>query len=229
MTSVLHIDDHPVVLQGFKLLLEGLGSENIAAATTASAGFRCYRQHKPDVIVLDLEIGQGSKGGLSFLRRLRRIDTETPVLVFTIHSDPLTVRRALKLGATGYALKDAPPSDIVYAFERVRDGQAYLSPELASDVVFDRFSKRSAQLEDLKPRELQVFTLLAEAKSYEEIAEQLDLSYRTIGNTCSRLKRKLGVRTRAELIRFAIQYFAENDKRDPMGAERDLSQRFHDL
>jgi len=212
VTRVLLIDDHPIVLQGCKKLLEDAGADEVDQAQCASEGFRIYRQQKPDVIVVDLAMQAGALSGLSFLRRLRRIDTETPVLVLTMHSDPMIVGRALELGANGYVLKDAPPEEVVRAFEKILEGKNYLSHDLASDVVFSRLREKVNRLDRLTPRELQTLTLVAEGKPYGEIAEELEVSYKTVANICTQLKSKLGARTRPELMRIAIQYLPESAK-----------------
>lgn len=209
MTRVLHIDDHPIVLQGSKTLLEEAGAGEIHQAQSASEGFRIYRQQRPQVIVIDLAMQAGALSGLSFLRRLRRIDVETPVLVLTMHRDPMVVGRALEYGATGYVLKDAPAEEVAHAFRKVRDGQSYLSHDLASDVVFSRLREKANRLERLTPRELQTLTLVAEGKPYGEIADELKVSYKTVANICTQLKTKLGAGTRPELMRIAIQFLPE--------------------
>lgn len=212
MTRVLLIDDHPIVLQGCKKLLEGAGADEVDQAQSASEGFQLYRRQKPDVIVIDLAMQAGALSGLSFLRRLRRIDPQTPVLVLTMHRDPMIVGRALELGASGYVLKDAPPEEVVRAFQKVSAGQQFLSHEVASDVVFTRLREKANRLERLTPRELQTLSLVAEGKPYGEIAEELEVSYKTVANICTQLKTKLGARTRPELMRIAIQYLPETAK-----------------
>ena len=101
MTRVLVIDDHPIVLQGCRQLLEDAGVDNIVQAQSLADGFRLYRVQQPDVIIVDLTIGS-ALGGLSFIRRLRLHDQRTPILVFTMHSDPVIVSRGLEVGASGY-------------------------------------------------------------------------------------------------------------------------------
>jgi two-component system invasion response regulator UvrY len=101
MTRVLVIDDHPIVLQGCRQLLEDAGVEQIVQAQSLADGFRLYRAQKPDVIIVDLAMRTGALGGLSFIRRLRLHDQKTPILVFTMHSDPVIVSRALEVGVTG--------------------------------------------------------------------------------------------------------------------------------
>lgn len=220
MTRVLLIDDHPIVLQGCRKLFQGAGADEVEEAQSASEGFRIYRKKKPDVIVVDLAMQAGALSGLSFLRRLRRIDQETPVLVLTMHRDPMVVGRALELGASGYVLKDAPPEEVVRAFQKVRDGSSYISHDLASDVVFSRLREKTNRLERLTPRELQTLTLVAEGKPYGEIAEELEVSYKTVANICTQLKAKLGARSRPELMRIAIQYLPESAQLGTVVRER---------
>jgi DNA-binding NarL/FixJ family response regulator len=212
VTHVLIIDDHPIVLQGCKKLLEDAGADEVDQAHSASEGFRLYRKRKPDVIVVDLAMQAGALNGLSFVRRLRRLDPEIPILVLTMHRDPMVVGRALELGASGYVLKDAPPEEVVLAFERVRDGKPYLSHDLASDVVFNRLKENAHRLDRLTPRELQTLMLVAAGKPYGEIAEELNVSYKTVANICTQLKSKLAARTRPELMRIAIEYLPEAAK-----------------
>jgi DNA-binding NarL/FixJ family response regulator len=220
VTRVLLIDDHPIVLQGCKKLLEGAGADEVDQAQSASEGFRIYRQQKPDVIVVDLAMQAGALSGLSFIRRLRRIDQETPVLVLTMHRDPMVVGRALEVGASGYVLKDAPPEEVVRALQKVLDGKSNLRHDLASDVVFSRLRERTNRLERLTPRELQTLTLVAEGRPYGEIAKELEVSYKTFANICTQLKTKLGARTRPELMRIAIQYLPETAKLGTINRER---------
>lgn len=206
MTQVLVIDDHPIVLQGCRQLLEGAGVDHIFQAQSLADGFRIYRNQKPDVIIVDLAMHTGSLGGLSFIRRLRLHDQKTPILVFTMHSDPVIVARALEVGATGYVLKDSPPEEMLKAFEKVRHNRPYLSHDLASEVAFMEARGTTNPLRRMTVRELQTLALVAEGKPYGVIAEHLHVSYKTVANTCTQLKAKLGVRTLPELTRIAIQH-----------------------
>lgn len=206
MTIVLVVDDHPIVLQGCLRLFEDEGATEIHQAQSIAEGFRLYRQHKPNLIIVDLAMQTGALGGLSLIRRLRIHDEKTPILVFTMHSDPVIVSRALELGATGYVLKDATSEEVVRAFNKVRTGTPYLSHNLASDVAFMNARGKSNPLRDMTLRELQTLALIAEGKPYGAIAEELHVSYKTVANTCSLLKTKLGVRRLPELMRIALQH-----------------------
>ena len=206
MTRVLVIDDHPIVLQGCRQLLEDAGVESIVLAQSVAEGFRLYRVQQPDLIIIDLAMQTGAPGGLSFIRRLRLHDPRTPVLVFTMHSDPVIVSRALEAGATGCVLKDASPEEMLKAFKKVGEGKPYLSPDLASEVAFMEVRGTANPLKRMTARELETLALVAEGKPYGMIAEHLHVSYKTVANTCTQLKAKLGVRTLPELMRVAIKY-----------------------
>ncbi len=208
MTSVLLIDDHPIVLQGCRHLLEDAGVSDLMEAQTALAGYRLFRRKRPDVVIVDLALNGSGLAGLALVRRLRAQAARMPILVFSMHADPVIASRALEAGATGYLLKDTSPNDLIEAFEKVRRGQPYISHDLALEVALLGTRGRSGVMADLTPRELQVLALLAEGKAYGQIADELGVSYKTVANTCSQLKAKLGATNLAELIHRAIQYVA---------------------
>jgi DNA-binding NarL/FixJ family response regulator len=207
---VLVIDDHPIVIQGCRRLLEDIGVEEVDLAASLSEGFRMYRQRHPDMIIVDLSMQSGALGGLSFIRRLRIHDERTPVLVLSMHSDRMIVSRALEVGANGYLLKDTSSEEFAKAFRKVRDGQPYLNHELASQIAFMEARGDRNPLSRMTLRELQTLSLIAEGKPYISIAEELHVSYKTVVNTCAQLKTKLGVRTLPELMRIAIQHLPTN-------------------
>ena len=213
MTRVLVIDDHPVVLQGCRQLLEDAGVDVVLQTRSLADGLRLYRKHRPDLIIVDLEVGNGALSGLSFIRRLRLHDQRTPVLVFTMHSDPAIASRALEAGATGYVLKDSSSDEVLEAFRKVREGRPYLSQDLASAVIEARGIFNP--LKRLSVREQKALALLAEGKPYRAIAERLQVSYKTVANTCTELKAKLGARSLPELMRIAIELLASDTTRLP--------------
>jgi two-component system invasion response regulator UvrY len=203
MTSVLIIDDHPIVLQGCRRMLEDAGVKTVLEARDATSGYRLYRRHHPDVVIVDLTMQGGGLGGLEVIRRMRSHDPRSRILVFSMHSDPIIAALALEAGATGYVLKDS--DELMTAFDQVRTGTPYLSNDLAMQVALVRTGVRANPLADLTPRELQTLSLLAEGKPYGRIAEELNVSYKTVVNTCSTLKQKLNAKNLPELIRAAVQ------------------------
>jgi DNA-binding NarL/FixJ family response regulator len=208
VTRVLLVDDHAIVLQGCRSLLEDLDQCEILEATSVVSGYRLFLRRQPDVVVLDLALQGSGLAGLSLVRRMSARAPRTPILVFSMHSDPVIASRALEAGATGYLLKDTSASDLLEAFDTVRRGRAYISHSLATEVALLGTRGKTRAVGKLTPRELQTLALLAEGKAYSQIAEELCVSYKTVANTCSQLKVKLGAGNLAELIHRAIGYVA---------------------
>jgi two-component system, NarL family, invasion response regulator UvrY len=205
MTAVLIIDDHPIVLQGCRRVLLDAGVETVIEARDVVSGYRLYRRHRPDVVIVDLSLQGNGLAGLPLIQRIKAHDPRTRILVFSMHSDPIIVSRVLKAGASGYILKDTAPKDLLEAFEKVRAGGHYLGSELAVQVALVGSGARRDPLSELTPRELQMLGLLAEGKPYGRIADDLGVSYKTVVNTCSLLKQKLGAKNLPDLIRLAVQ------------------------
>lgn len=205
MSAVLVIDDHPIVLQACRRMLEDAGVATILEANTAVAGYRLYHRHCPAVVIVDLAMQGNGLGGLPLIRRIHGHDPRARILVFSMHSDPIIVARALEAGASGYVLKDASAAELMEAFKKVRAGEPYLSNDLAMRVALVHAGARPNRLAQLTPRELQTLSLLAEGKPYGRIAEELNVSYKTVVNVSSQLKQKLEANNLPELIRTAVQ------------------------
>jgi DNA-binding NarL/FixJ family response regulator len=205
MTAVLVIDDHPIVRQGCRRMLEDAGVERIFEASDAASGYKLYRRHRPDVVIVDLAMQDSGLGGLPLIKRMRTSDPRVRIIVFSMHGDPIIVTRALEAGASGYVLKDTSSEEFLKAFRAVLAGGPYLSHGLAMRVALIHTSARKNPLSDLTPRELQTLSLLAKGKPYGDIASELNVSYKTVVNVSSQLKHKLEVRNLPELIRTAVQ------------------------
>lgn len=204
MTRVLIVDDHPIVLQGCRRMLQDAGAE-VTEARDVISGYRLYRRNHPDVVIVDLGMQDKGLGGLELIRRISSHDSRARILVFSMHSDPVIVVRALQAGATGYVVKDTSAENFMKAFENVSAGSPYLSDELAMRVALTNTPARQNPLADLTPRELQALALLAEGKPYSRIAEELNVSYKTVANLSAQLKQKLDARNLPELIRAAVR------------------------
>jgi two-component system, NarL family, invasion response regulator UvrY len=205
MTTVLIIDDHPIVLQGCRRMLEDIGIAEVIEASDAISGYRLFRGRRPGIVVVDLSLRDSGLGGLELIRRIRAEDINVPILAFSMHSDPVIIARALQAGATGYVVKDTSPERFIEAFKKVRTGARYLSDDLAMQVAFANTAGRHNPLAGLTPRELQALSLLAEGKRYNRIANELNVSYKTVVNVSSQLKQKLNAENLPELIRLAVQ------------------------
>jgi two-component system, NarL family, invasion response regulator UvrY len=209
MTSVLIIDDHPIVLQGCRRVLEDAGMGPVLTASDLVSGYRLYCRHEPDVAVIDLAIHGRGLGGIDLIRRIRTHKPRAHILVLSMHNDAMIVARCLEAGATGYVLKDTSSEQLVKAVQQVATGAPCLDGELAMKVaLIGSGGARGNPLADLTPRELQVLALLADGKPYDRIASELNVSYKTVVNVSSQLKQKLQAGNLTELVSTAVKLFA---------------------
>ena len=131
VTSVLVIDDHPIVLRACRRLLEDAGVASVLEAGDVAAGYELFCRHNPDVIIVDLPMEKNSLGGLSLIQRINSHDPQAHILVLSMHRDPIIVARALEAGASGYILKDTATEDLLNAIQTIQEGNSYLSHDLA--------------------------------------------------------------------------------------------------
>jgi len=207
LARVLVIDDHPVVIQGLRCWLKDAHVKTVLEARDATSGYRLFRRHHPDVVIIDLAIRGSVLGGLDVIRRMRAHNRRSCILVFSMDRHPTIAVRALKAGATGYMLKDAPPDEVIKALHQVRSGNRYLSDDLAMQVALSATGVESKPLAALSPRESKMLSLLARGQAYSGIAKELKVSYKTVVNTCSHLRRKLKATNLAQLIHAAVRLF----------------------
>jgi len=196
--KILLVDDHIVVREGVRRLLASLIDSHVWEAATGQEAMAVFRREKPDVVLLDLNLA--GVGGFEILRRMIAEDERARVIVFSMHAEPIYVVRALGLGARGYVSKSAAAEELVTAVNRVADGGRYIERHLADELAF---SQDGAQfpLQDLTAREIDILRLLGEGNALMEIAQALGIAYKTVANSCSVMKTKLGVARTADLIR----------------------------
>jgi DNA-binding NarL/FixJ family response regulator len=154
-----------------------------------------------DLLIVDLNMPE--LGGLELLARLRQ-QSQTPILVLSMHAEPLYVTRALEAGVEGYVTKNASPEELLAAVRRIAGGGRYVEHEIAQELVLNP-QGRVTSLAQLAPRELEIVRHLAAGRSLGDIAAALGLGYKTIANSCTVIKSKLGVETTADLLRLAVQ------------------------
>lgn len=200
--KILLVDDHLVVRAGVRRLLETIPGTEILEAATGPETLASFRNDAPDVVLLDLNL-QGV-GGLDLLRRLLLEDKKARVIVFSMHAEPIYAARALKIGAKGYVSKSASADELLMAVAKVAEGGHYIEAELAAKLAIGQYSGEDP-LHQLTTREVEILRLLGEGKSLTAIADTLGVSYKTIANTCSIIKNKLGVPRTADLIRLSIE------------------------
>ena len=204
MKRILIVDDHAVVRDGVKRIFEAPGAIVFGEASTGLAALQLAREQDWDLAVLDLSLGNES--GLEVLKEFKQIRPRLPVLILSMHSEEQYARRAFKAGASGYITKDSSRTELAKAVNQLMAGGKYITSTLAERLVFDlgRVSDRPAH-ETLSDREFQVMRLIASGKTVTEIAGLLSLSDKTISTYRARLLEKMGMRTNAELTRYAIQ------------------------
>jgi len=203
---VLIIDDHEVVRDGVKKIFgEQPGATDFAEASTAPEALEMVREQHWDVAVLDLSLGDTS--GLEVLKELKQIRPRLPVLILSMHSEEQYARRAFKAGAAGYITKDSSRAELVNAINKVIAGGKYVSPALAEKLVtyMERDGERPFH-EALSDREFEVMSLIASGRTVGEIAGLISLSDKTISTYRARILEKMGMKTNADLTRYAIRH-----------------------
>jgi two-component system response regulator NreC len=203
-------DDHAILRAGLRMLVNAQADmEVVSEAADGEKAVQTARETKPDVALLDLTMPR--VGGMKALQELARDCRETRVLVLTMHDDPAYLRSALAAGASGYLLKRAVDAELIAAIRAVHRGGIFVDPRLANVLVQDVLAKRSTKDGSTRPanilshRELQVLTLVARGYTSAEIAKQIFVGVKTIETYRSRLAEKLGLRTRSDVVRFAVQ------------------------
>jgi two-component system response regulator NreC len=202
MTRIVLADDHAVVRSGLRLLLDRAeGFEVVAEAGDADAAVRSTLGHKPDVLVLDLNM-PGELTSLEAIPRISEVSPNTRVVVLTMQEDPEFARRALRAGAAGYVLKEAADDELVEAVRRAAAGETYLTPRLGAALA----AAPPGRPGDLTERELDVLRRIALGHTNAEIAEQLYLSIRTVESHRAHIQQKLRRSSRADLVRYALDH-----------------------
>ena len=200
--TIVLADDHPVVRSGLKMLLEAEDDlEVVAEAGDTEAARRTVLGYKPGVLVLDLNMPGGSS--LEAIPAMTQSSPGTAIVVLTMQEDPAFAREALRAGAKGYVLKQAAGTELVQAVRAAAGGGTWLNPELGARMAAAPASPAGPP-GDLTERELEVLRLIALGHTNAEIAGQLYLSVRTVETHRSHIQHKLGVSSRAELVRYAL-------------------------
>ena len=203
---VLIADDHGIVRSGLRLLLER--QEDIEVIGEAADGAEAREiavREKPDLAILDVRMPKLT--GLQVTREIKRQAPEVAVLILSMHDDERYLFEALKAGASGYVLKTQADADLMEAIRAVQRGEPFLTPAAQQTLIRDVLERGHEQAgdEDLTPREEEIVKLVAEAHTTKQIAEILHLSEKTVENHRGNAMRKLGMRDRVELVRYAIR------------------------
>ena len=200
--KVLIVDDHPIVISGCRALLAQRPDITLITALDGEQGYKLYTEHQPDAAVIDIKLPGLS--GFEIARRILIKDPQARIILFSMNDDPIFAARAIECGAKGYIAKNDDPNNFIKAIVKVADGGVFLTPEIAQKLAFYNLKAADNPLSQLNARELEIVRLLCTGKSTAEIASDVNVSYKTVANTCSIVKNKLGARTMIDLVRIAL-------------------------
>jgi DNA-binding NarL/FixJ family response regulator len=200
---VLIVDDHPIVASGCRALFADDTDIEILEASDAESGEQVFAAEQPDICVLDINLPTVS--GFELARRILARAPSARIIMFSMNDDPIFAARAIEIGAKGYVSKSGDPADLVAAIREVGSGGVYLPAAMARSLAFAGPGFAQNPLSKLTSREIEILRLLSAGKSLSEIAWLVHSSYKTIANTSSIIRQKLGLRSASELVRFAIE------------------------
>jgi DNA-binding NarL/FixJ family response regulator len=202
--TILLVDDHAVVREGYRAVLQKQpGLSVVAEAEDGAEAYRLYKATKPDLVIMDLTMPGVS--GIEGIRHIRQWDRDARILVFTMHQNAAFALQAIRAGARGYVTKMSPPETLLRAVAEVLGGHIALSPDIDHELALNRLEDEAKAADILSTREFEVLSLLLAERSTEEIATLLNLSPKTVANLHSLIKNKLGVTSDIELVRLALR------------------------
>lgn len=203
-TRILLVDDHELVRAGFRRLLEdGDKFEVIAEAGSGEQAVQEFNKLHPDVVIMD--ISMPGIGGVGAIERIIAREPKAKILVLSVHEGSVFTTRAMQAGALGFIPKRSAPEEMLKAIEMVAQGRTCIAPEIAQQIAMQKLTGSENPIDVLSQREFEVFRLLAEGKTVNEIADILSLSPKTVGTHHTNIKQKLNVSNSAELARLAIR------------------------
>ena len=203
-TTVLLVDDHAVVRQGFRMIISAESDfEVIGEAANGREAVSLAEQLQPDIVLMDVSMPE--LNGIEATRRIVTIAPRARILALRMHRDSVYVREILRAGASGYLLKEAGDHDLLTAIRAIAQGQGYLSPAVSDAVLNDYRKHVTDPIDLLTSREREVLQLIAEGKTNKEIATVLDLSTYTVESHRGRIMEKLNLHSAGELVRFAFR------------------------
>lgn len=212
---ILVVDDHPLVREGFNLLLSEAPDLKCAyEAESLATAQAIIEKDKPDVAIVDL--GLGSDDGTRLVRWIHDTHPQVRILVLSMQDEDLIAEHLLRLGASGYLMKNAAPADLVQAVRRVARGQKYVSPRIAERLILQSTSPRARKqsadpLASLSDRERQVFNMTTRGASTRDIADTLQMSVKTVDAHRRHIREKLRLKSTSDLLRYAAEWAARSD------------------
>jgi len=202
--SILLVDDHAVVREGYRAVLQKQpGLRVVAEAADGAEAYRLFKEIQPDLVIMDLTMP--GIGGIEAIRRIRQWDPNARILVFTMHQNAAFAVQAIRAGARGYVTKTSPPETLVRAAKDILAGAIAVSPDIDHELALSRVAGERVAADVLSAREFEVLRMLLAERNTEQIADTLHLSPKTVANLRSLIKDKLGVASDIELVRLALR------------------------
>jgi DNA-binding NarL/FixJ family response regulator len=208
---IMIVDDHPIVRQGLRRLMEAEPDLEVCGESeTAREAKSMIRELRPDAVIVDVSLAQGD--GLELVKDARAHYPTLPLLVLSMHDEVIYAERMLSAGANGYIMKQAASDQFLVALRRVLEGGIYVS-ETVGNTMIEKFAAGGAYtsanpVDSLSNRELQVLHMIGKGLSTRQTAEALNLSIKTVESHRQRIKRKLSLRTAAQLMQYAVNWYA---------------------
>lgn len=202
--SILLVDDHPIVRQGYRRVLESQRDfQVVAEAEDAASAYNAFKALSPDVVVMDISMPGAS--GLEAIRNIRARGGRARILVFSMHSEASLVKAAFNAGAGGYVTKSSEPAVLIRAIRSVAHGERAMSDDIAQVLALESLAPSGSALDQLAEREIEILRQIAAGATNEEVAQNLNLSLKTVQNYHYMIKVKTGLKTDAQLVRLATQ------------------------
>lgn len=201
--SIILAEDHTIVLEGLRALLEKEGFDVVGVAGDGRSAVDLARRFRPDIAILD--IAMPALNGIDGAREITRVSPDTRTIILTVHEEKQYVVEALRAGVSGYLLKTKAASDLVQAIKEVSRGAIYISPGLSRDAVRSIMDNEDLKIDPLSTREREVVQLIAEGKTTREVGVILGISVKTAESHRTRIMEKLDIHETATLVRYAIR------------------------
>jgi DNA-binding NarL/FixJ family response regulator len=203
-TRVMLADDHAIVREGYRSLLQKQDRLRVVAeAADGAEAYRVYKEAQPDLVIMDLSMP--GIGGVEAIRRIRQWDHAARILVFTMHQSAAYAVQAIKAGARGFVTKSSPPEALLRAIGEIMAGRIALSPDIDHELAINSLTSEPSAVDALSPREFEILRMLLAEKSVDDIAKTLNISVKTAANTRYLIRAKLGVASDIELVHLALR------------------------
>ncbi|HEY1735529.1 MAG TPA: response regulator transcription factor [Methylovirgula sp.] len=203
-TKIMLVDDHAIVREGYRALLQRQPQLSVVAeAADGAQAYRLYKGTAPDLVIMDLTMP--GLGGIEAIKRIRQWDPNARILVFTMHQNAAYAIQAIRAGAKGYVTKSSPPDALLSAVFDILKGRIALSPDIDHELALSRLADEPQAVSILSAREFEILRMLLAEKTTDDIAEALHISPKTVANTRYLIKGKLNVASDIELVRLALR------------------------